>query len=238
MSLKPCIECGQSVSTRAARCPRCGLKNPTTRVEANAAPLLFSSRLPEGRAVPCRECRGQVRRSTKVCPYCGLRNPARRPLPQWMLPAGIALIFLLPVGVIVQQVVEMGPAGIESGLLRGAVPPPPQVAGATTSQFTEQCVNPAPVRVLAGGTPPAGFFVRLAARDNQEAARLATTLARKYQLSTSGYQRSKRGFAAVLPPEVIHRLRCEGSVTSIEDDRRVGSRRRAAAGTGLAPAQH
>jgi hypothetical protein len=163
----------------------------------------------------------------KLCPYCGLRNPARRPLPRWLLPAGIALIVLLPVGVIVQQVVEMyRPAGIESGLVSGAVPPPSKAAGVTTLQFPAQCVNPAPVRVLAGGTPPAAFIVTLAARDDQEGTSLATTLARKYRLSTSGYQRSKRGFAAVLPPEMMRQLRCEGSVKSIEEDRPVGSRRR------------
>ena len=226
MSLKPCVECGQPVSTKATRCPNCGLKEPTTRASANTAPLLFASTSPGGPAVTCHECRGQVRQSMNVCPYCGVKNPGRRPRARWLVPAAVAVIVLTPVGVIVQQLVELyRHRGIDSGSITASLPSSPHLGTVTPAASSAPCDSPAPVHARSAAAAPARFSVRLAARDDRQAASVARALSRKYRFTISAYQPASHGFSAVLSPDVIGKLSCDASVKSIEADAAAGSAR-------------
>jgi RNA polymerase subunit RPABC4/transcription elongation factor Spt4 len=231
MSLKPCTECGQPVSTRAARCPNCGRRDPTVAADP-VAPVLFSSVASAGPGARCRECGGAVRASAKVCPFCGLKDPVRRSLPRWVLVAGVLVVALPVIGMMGLRVAQAYfVAGLDSGLVRSsrsAGGEMPQVMTSVprvnTSAFPARCPAPAPVYVVVVGSVPRNFTVFLEVRTAAQGDSLTKALAKRYDFKPR-YLDARRAFAAEIKPDVVGKLRCEPSVKSVEE-RVVGPARR------------
>ena len=214
MSLKPCTDCGQPVSTKAPRCPNCGLKNPT--VPLDDAPLLFSAATPGGSVVRCRECKGALRSTAKNCPFCGVQNPIRRGPPRWVIVAAVLLLTLPVVGMMGWRVAsDYLEAGIDSGLVRSRSYPPSEVPRFRATAFPARCLAPAPVLVYVIGSTPTDFRVFLSARDDVEGDSLTKALAKKYDLRAS-YRKNRRTFEGDFKLDVVGKLRCEPQVRSIE----------------------
>jgi len=214
MSLKPCSNCGRMVSTKAPRCPKCGLKHPAAGKVEPDNPLLFS---PDSLRVPtlkCPECQRQVRVGIKTCPYCGFKHPSDRP---WRR----RLVLAVAVGSIVFAAAWAGTkwysqqAALESGLVRTTPRSRTVLPQVRAFGFAAQCTDPAPVYVFAAGSVPDTFVVVLASGDP-----VATTrgLAKKYRFTAGNYERTRRGFAARLSPSIVAKLRCDPVVKSLEEE--------------------
>ena len=202
------------VSTKAPRCPKCGLKHPAAGKVERDNPLLFS---PESIRVPtleCPECRRQVRVGVKTCPYCGFKHPGDRPRRQ-------RLVLAVAVASIVAAAAWAGTAwytqrsGVDSGLVATTARPRPVLPQVRAFGFAAQCTDPAPVYVFAAGSVPDTFVVVLASGDPLAIAR---GLAKKYRLTAGSYDRTRRGFAARLSPPVVAKLRCDPVVKSLEEE--------------------
>jgi len=215
MSLKPCTDCGQPVSTKAPRCPNCGLKNPT--VPLDDAPLLFSAAIPGGTVVRCRECGGALRSTAKNCPFCGVQNPVRRGLPRWVLVAAVLVLTLPVVGVMFWRVAtDYLEAALDSSMVRSKSYPPSEVPRFQAIGFPARCLSPAPVLVYVVGSTPTDFRVMLNVRDDVEGDSVTKALAKKYNLRTS-YRSNRHSFESnTFGADVIGQLRCESRVRSIE----------------------
>lgn len=68
MSLVQCPECGGAVSTKADKCPHCGLPQRYFRVGAASLPLRFDYNV----IVKCPRCRNQFSCAAPACPSCHL----------------------------------------------------------------------------------------------------------------------------------------------------------------------
>lgn len=214
MSLKPCTDCGQPVSTKAPRCPNCGLKSPT--VPLDDAPLLFSAATPGGTVVRCRECGEALRSTAKNCPFCGVQNPVRRGPARWVLVVAILLLTLPVVGMMGwRMATNYLEPGLDSGLVRSRSNPPSEVPRFRATGFPAPCLTPVPVLVFVIGGLPTDFRVYLNVRDDVEGDSLTKALAKKYSLRTS-YRKDRRGFEGAFKPDVVGKLRCEPRVRSIE----------------------
>lgn len=91
---------------------------------------------------------------------------------------------------------------------------------ATTPEFSRlvsgMCAQPAPLLGTADPAAP-GFIVRY--HDSVNAVSETDRLANKYGLTPSHvYTSALQGFSAVLAPETVASLRCEGSILIIEHD--------------------
>ncbi len=217
MSLKPCAKCGRMVSTKAPRCPKCGLRHPTAaRTFEEDSPLLFS---PDALRVPtteCPECHHQVREGAKRCPSCGLENPSDRPL-RWRVPLAVAFGSMVAVAAWVGTHRLRAKPEVESG----AVTPPPQAsqrpARVSALAFRAHCEDPAPIYVFEAGAVPDSFIVVLDPRVGDPVA-ITKGFAKKYQLTAARYQRAESGFAARLSPSIVAGLRCEPAVKRLEEE--------------------
>jgi len=215
MSLKPCTDCGQPVSTKAPRCPNCGLKNPT--VPLDDAPLLFSAATPGGSVVCCRECKGALRSTAKNCPFCGVENPVRRGPPRWVIVVALLVLTLPVVSMMGWRVASSYlQADLDSNLVRSRPRAESDVPHFRGSTFPSRCLTPAPVYVFMLGSTPEKLRVVLDTRDNAEGDSLTKALGKKYNFK-GDYQPARRAFDVDLKPETVGKLRCEPSVSSIEE---------------------
>jgi RNA polymerase subunit RPABC4/transcription elongation factor Spt4 len=218
MSMKPCVDCGQPVSTKAPRCPNCGLKDPTT--SPDNSPLLFSATSPGGRVVRCRECGGSLRSTAKSCPICGVKTPVRRSLPRWVIVTAVLILALPAVGMMGwRMATNYLVAGLDSGMVRSRASPVSEVPRFRATGFPAQCLSPAPVFVYVIGSMPSDLRVFLNARDDAEGNSVTRALAKKYDLHTH-YRSDRRTFDVNAKPDLVGKLRCESGVKSIEQKSR------------------
>ena len=225
MSLKPCTDCGKPVSTKALRCPNCGLKNPT--VPANEAPLLFSPTSQTGPEARCRECRAALRADAKVCPVCGVRNPVKEGIPRWTVVTVVLVVTLTAVGISSWRlVVNALDSSIDSGLVRSRPRAETDVPHFQSAAYAARCRAPAPVLVYVIGSRPERFKVRLQTREDGEGDSLTNVLRKKYHLDpeTTQYVAPLRAFYAYLKADQVEGLRCEPSVQAIEEKSKPPSR--------------
>jgi RNA polymerase subunit RPABC4/transcription elongation factor Spt4 len=213
MSLKPCSNCGRMVSTKAPRCPKCGLKDPAAGKVEQGSPMLFS---PDSLRVPtfeCPECHRQVRVGIKTCPYCGLKHPSERPRRQRLLLAvAVASIAAAAAWACLEWYGRR--AAVESGLVTTTPRSRTVLPQVRAFGFAAQCTDPAPVYVFAAGSVPDTFVVVLASGDPVAITR---GLAKKYRFTAGNYDRTRRGFAARLSPSIVAKLRCDPVVKSLEE---------------------
>lgn len=225
MSLKPCTDCGKPVSTKAARCPNCGLKNPT--VPADRAPLLFSAGSQVEPQARCRECGGALRADLKVCPFCGVQNPIKEGIPRWVVVTGVLVITLAAVGISSWQLVlNAVNSSLDTGLVRSKPRAASELPHIQSAAFAARCRTPAPVLVYVLGSVPERFRIRLRTREDREGDSLTNVFTKKYHLNaeTTQYVPPLRAFYAYLKPVQVEGLRCEPSVEAIEEKTKPASR--------------
>ena len=216
MSLKPCAKCGRMVSTKAPRCPKCGLKRPALgRKLEQDSPLLFS---PDALRVPtrqCPECHREVSDGIKRCPYCGLAEPGNRPLRKRLLLA-VGLASIIAVAAWAGTRWLSGDSEVESGLVSPAPLASTPLARVRAFGFGARCTDPAPVYVVEAGAVPDTFIVVLEHRAGDPDS-VAKGLAKKYRFTAGTYERAESGFTARLSPSVVARIRCDPSVKWLEE---------------------
>jgi RNA polymerase subunit RPABC4/transcription elongation factor Spt4 len=216
MSQRLCPECRHPVHPRAEQCPNCGFRQPGDSESLKPNLPLVSATSPGLPAARCRQCEAELRGRPAVCPVCGAKTPLGRVVP-WGPIALFPLVILLVLGswVLYDRYIRSGDQ--QEDFIRIGAPPPTEVPRIQAYGFTARCTTPAPVYIFEAGTLPDAFIVVLAGRAG-DSEKVTKTLVDRYDLRTRGYEPTKRGFAAVLSPGLVARLRCEPSVEALEED--------------------